>query len=344
LQMSLESLRREVNEKLLVFLWRQWSQLGVAGTVPFDDRWVIDPEALLVLSLEIGRYDPRLFDEIIDWTIRNGRLLSIQRLKNIFGLSASDSMARTLSAFAGVVDSHDPKSRWHRLAKQSGWADVAPEPFFVDLAGQPLPVLGISEQEFLRSGYARSPIQSRGMSAVVPMRPPTNLLFRLRAFLGLGPRAEILACVLTHLGGNASDIARSTWYSQPQVQEALSGLARAEVVLAKQRGGNKTYALSEGRWLALLDLTGDQLPSWVDWPRVFAALLEVTRLLAAVVSEAPSDYLLKSDLFGLSAKLRTGLTDTGIPNPFEWLLNLDQAAEAFEGRVRELVDHLSAPI
>jgi DNA-binding transcriptional ArsR family regulator len=341
--MSLESLRQEVSEKLLRFLWRQWSQLGVAGSVQFDDQWVIDPEALLIFSLEVGRYDPRLFDEIADWTVRNGRLVSIQRLKNTYGAVADDSLTRTLSAFAGVVDSHDPKSRWLRLVREGSPAEMTPEPFFLDMAGRPLPILGQLDKEFERVGYLRSSVQTRGMSAVVPMRPPTNLLFRLRAFLGLGPRAEILACLLTRFGGNASDIARSTWYSQPQVQEALSGLVRAEVVVARRRGRDKTYALNEERWLALLELTADQLPYWVDWPRVFAALLEITRFLSADRSEAPSEYLLRSDISTLSAKLSECLADTGIANPFERLLNLDQAAEAFEGRVCALADYLSAP-
>jgi len=187
--MSLENLRQEVNEELLRFLWRQWSQLGVAGDLAFEDRWIIDPEALLMFSLEVGRYDPRLFDEIIDWTTCNGRLLSIQRLKNILGPVSRGSLLKTLSAFAGVIDSRDPKSRWRRLIQETVPARETPEPFFVDLDDQPLPVIGEPDREFARAGYLRSRVQTRGMSVPVPMRPATNLLLRLRSLFGLGPRS-----------------------------------------------------------------------------------------------------------------------------------------------------------
>ena len=38
--MPLNSLRQTVNEELVRFLWRQWSQLGVAGDVEFRDSWI----------------------------------------------------------------------------------------------------------------------------------------------------------------------------------------------------------------------------------------------------------------------------------------------------------------
>ncbi|MDD3927980.1 MAG: hypothetical protein PHT33_15155 [bacterium] len=49
---------------------RKWSQLGVAGAIQAKDNWIIDPEALLLFTMDAGRYDPRLFDEVADWTLR----------------------------------------------------------------------------------------------------------------------------------------------------------------------------------------------------------------------------------------------------------------------------------
>jgi hypothetical protein len=57
-------------EETLDFLWRQWSALGVAGGARTEESWVIDPEALLIFSLQITRYEPRLFDEILDWLVK----------------------------------------------------------------------------------------------------------------------------------------------------------------------------------------------------------------------------------------------------------------------------------
>jgi hypothetical protein len=60
-------------ENVLDFLWRQWSALGIVGGARTEDVWAIDPEALLIFSLEMSRYEPRLFDEVLDWMVVNGK-------------------------------------------------------------------------------------------------------------------------------------------------------------------------------------------------------------------------------------------------------------------------------
>ena len=47
------------------------------------DAWVIDPEALLLLTCTMGRHEPRLFDEVLDWLRENGRFINVMRLKRI---------------------------------------------------------------------------------------------------------------------------------------------------------------------------------------------------------------------------------------------------------------------
>ena len=84
---SLKEFKNSYIELLLTFLWRQWSALGVAGYADTQDRWSIDLEALLIFTCSIGRYDPRLFDEVLDWIDKNGDLINVQRLKKIFDLS-----------------------------------------------------------------------------------------------------------------------------------------------------------------------------------------------------------------------------------------------------------------
>ncbi len=66
--------------EILNFLWRQWAQLGISGHVEFEDKWIIDPEALLLFSLSICRYEPRLFDEIFDWLNVNSQFINVHRL------------------------------------------------------------------------------------------------------------------------------------------------------------------------------------------------------------------------------------------------------------------------
>ena len=79
----LKEYRARYLDMLLDFLWREWTALGVAGHDRTTLKHVADPEALLLLTCSIGRYDPRLFDEVMDWLLKNGRYINVQRLRTI---------------------------------------------------------------------------------------------------------------------------------------------------------------------------------------------------------------------------------------------------------------------
>src|SRR4030066_2376816 len=81
--MSQKNFRQLFLDNILSFLWRQWSALGVLGEARAEDPWIIDPEPLLLFSLEMGRYEPRLFDEVLDWLVINGTWVDLQRLRGI---------------------------------------------------------------------------------------------------------------------------------------------------------------------------------------------------------------------------------------------------------------------
>ena len=340
LPMSLDQLRQETNDKVTRFLWRQWAQLGVASEVEFRDQWIIDPEALLVFTLELGRTDPRLIDEVIDWGVRNGRWLSLQRLRNVAESSAGQDTARAIAAFAAAMDARERKSRWKALCPAVRDTQPEPEAYFVDATGRPLPLVGEPDQGFLRAGYLRPRISARGMSMPVPMRPPTNLLFRLRALFGLGPRAEAVAYLLTHQAAHASEVARGARYSHTQVQDALAELASSDFAFVRLRGRQKVYALDAQQWRRFLEMD-EPLPLWIHWPRALAAVSRLSSFLARVSSEEVSDYLLRSEIRTISDELQTQLGDTGLANPFEKSLSTDDAYAAFEGRVRAIAEQLA---
>ena len=80
----LQDFRSRCLEGVLNLLWRQWCSLGVAGhSEPAREAYLIDPEALLLATTSLGRYDPRLFDESLDWLTGYGSLINLQRLKNL---------------------------------------------------------------------------------------------------------------------------------------------------------------------------------------------------------------------------------------------------------------------
>ncbi len=84
-------------DAILESLWTQWTDLGVAGTRGTrgdsgDSGALVDPEALLVGTITFGRYDPRLFDEVLDWLLLNGSLLDVTRLRRLVsGLTPPES-------------------------------------------------------------------------------------------------------------------------------------------------------------------------------------------------------------------------------------------------------------
>ena len=75
--------RKDLQRRLASFLWDEWGQMGVLATPSRRSPWAADPEALLLLSVEVGREEPRLLDEVLDWLVVNERLISVQRLRNL---------------------------------------------------------------------------------------------------------------------------------------------------------------------------------------------------------------------------------------------------------------------
>jgi hypothetical protein len=83
MESSLNNSKERLQARVLEFLWRQWSALGVAGSVAGHDFWIIDPEALLLVTTTFGRHDPRLFNEVLDWLNTNSQFVNLQRLQNL---------------------------------------------------------------------------------------------------------------------------------------------------------------------------------------------------------------------------------------------------------------------
>ena len=81
--MLISELKERAQQAFLEFAWRQWAQMGISANAVGFDRWAIDPEAMVLFTVAVARYDPRLLDEILDWIARNRRLLTMQRLRNL---------------------------------------------------------------------------------------------------------------------------------------------------------------------------------------------------------------------------------------------------------------------
>jgi DNA-binding transcriptional ArsR family regulator len=190
---------------LLNRAWIQWAALGVDATVERDDA-VVDPEALIALTAELGDADARLRDLSTDWCVAYGRYVNGSRLKQV---------ARELGTPGD---------------------DIGEYVATVGTAGGPSwPMATRPRSDYVRREKAR--LNS------ADSRP--RLRIRLRAAFGVNARADVLAALLASSprGLNAADLARVTRFSKPNVASALEALVLAGLVTARPVGNERRFVL-----------------------------------------------------------------------------------------------------
>lgn len=266
---SLTEFRERFRELLLNFLWRQWSALGVAGHSRSEDPWIIDPEALLLFTCTLGRHEPRLFDEVIDWLQANGPFINILRLKRILR-TEKFAGGRVLATVAGLMSKGAEVLKWKTLAESAEPAN-SPEALFFAKNGQTLPIVGDPDPHFARYGLKRGPLRLRGYSQTFRPTERTNLLLQLRALFGINVRCEIVLYLLAHEAAHPSKIARDAYYFVRAVQNTLVEMSHSGIVQLRSAGREKHYWLKTEHWATLLN-RDEQFPKWVTWPPLFSAL------------------------------------------------------------------------
>ena len=269
---SLHSFREILLQRLLAFLWRQWSALGVAGHARIDDPWMIDPEALLLFSTHIARHDARLFDEILDWLHTNGSWVNLQRLGSLYKDEGLGDSA-VLAAIADLLSRDTAHQKWKLLIQRVGqpWdpSSGLPERLFPSV-----PVFKNPDPVFLRHGLERGSIEFRGMSQMPRPDQPATFLFKLRSLFGMQARAEVMAWLLANEQGHPAEIARQTGYFRGSIQNVLNDLAVSGHIGSLRIGREKYFSvLRHEEWRFLLtwpDAGG--FPQWVNWAPLFHAI------------------------------------------------------------------------
>jgi hypothetical protein len=301
--MSISDVRQDLLSHLVSFLWSQWAQIGVLATTDRNDRWAADPEALLLLTFEVGREEPRLFDEVLDWLAVNERLISIQRLRN---LARDEGDHALIEAVVGWLGGRRRRARLEARAKAGGSTDL--EPFF---RNSRLPIAD-PDSAFLAQGFVKAKSEPSGKSQAPLVLLPINFAFRLRLLLGIGARAEAMRVLLTIDAprANTQVIAASTAYTKRNVQEAVTSLSAAGALDAFEVGNEQRFSAPHDRWSHFLKL--DDLPRQEDWPQLFAAYRKVLRWLADPAHEDLSDYMLSSEARTLAEEVIPDLQFAGI--------------------------------
>ena len=251
------------------FLWREWSALGVAGNGGVNGRWIIDPEALLLATTTFGRYDLRLFDEVLGWLNTNGQTLNLQRLQNLAPHFGQRSILNGMAAHLAKRAIH---FKWRAFLREPRPATVG-ELLFPDL-----PVLGEPDELFARHGWRRGPVKLRQLSQPPDPHQAANLLFKLRALFGVQARAEVMAYLLTFEFGYPREMAQRLAYFPRTLQTTLNDMERSGHVLAQRDGREKRFWLRREEWRFLITWPaggtsgGREFPGWVDWSQRFVAL------------------------------------------------------------------------
>lgn len=198
-----------------------WTELGVSGWTSSHSDWGIDPEPLMLFTAWLGDTDPRLRDESLDWCIRNWRLISKTRLRNLAAAQpagvrdAFGEYAATVAAHAGVT-----------------WPG-ATEP-----------------RRYTVTGRSTQPVLER----------PAAAWLRIRALFGIGARAEILRCLLSSASPTlgTARLADLTGYTKRNIAEECDTLHRAGLLAVRTRGNRFTYSL---RRRAALEAFVGELPA-----------------------------------------------------------------------------------
>lgn len=280
---ELAQLADELRDAVLRVVWRQWRTLGAAAVgrhtshsraADGETRHVealIDPEALVLISLTLLRDERRLGDMLHDWAVLNSDLLSVQRIKNLeadYPAPMQNELMHQLALFATAASDEGKDLRWRPLAHRPS------------VSGEGKHGARASSDESLNDSLARTSHAHAPSGARVKMRAArtrlladATLLLRLRLGFGVGIKADLLAFLLARAEDWATvrEVVDATGYTSAAVRRAAEDLAAARLIESLD-GQPSGYRVSYAYWAPLLGLK-DRPPRWAAWHErfVFAA-------------------------------------------------------------------------
>jgi hypothetical protein len=300
---------RALSDRLVSFAWQEWAQMGLLIAPSYTSPWAQDPEALIVFTLEVGRDEPRLFDELLDWILHNEARLSVRRLR---AMCLDETDRRLVEATVGWLASHRPRARWspRREGDQAALGRTDLEPLF---RAEDMPIRKV-DPDFAAVGFLRPLLLPSGKSVSPDLMTTIDLAFRLRAILGVGIRSEVVRIMLTGRPAlaTAQMLAHASGYSKRNVHDALSGLAEAQVLASFNMDAEQRYRINTEIWAALLQRDVTSLPIQRDWPQLLGSLRLIQRWSNAQKNLDSSDYMRRSETRQLLLRISPDLGFAGI--------------------------------
>jgi len=330
--------KETVLAQLLTLLWRQWAAIGVSGYSGSEETKVVDPEALLLLTLTVARYDARLVDEVLDWLMVNGNHLNVQRLQSL--VKQVDFQAKAeLSAVAELLGQQTSVAlKWKKLA--SRYTQVKERPLFHMKDGRPMPSPKDCDEIFQRHGLLRPPVKIRNLSQSFPCAGMATLLLRLRALLGVNLRCEIL-CLLGSVDEiHPSLIARRTGQNPRSIQNLLAEMVLSGVVQVRTSAREKVYSLVPGILDQLLRPEG--FTPWRNSVPLFRALEILWLGLTDPKQQNLDPLMLASEWRRLAKEIKVLFGDAGMGQPLRESSSFagEKYYEIFQDDVRKILERL----
>ena len=261
--------KQELLDAVLELLWKQWTQLGIAGQINTSDNFVLDPEALLIFSAHFARFDQRLYDLIIDWLQCNGESINLPRLKALlkhFGDADRNSL--------GFITASVNLKKWNVFAKTLLPEDIETEPLFFENDFVSTPDKKALHYGFKRNRYVQS-------NKVMPFSNNSNasLLLRLRGAFGMSARAEAILTMLNKEFCRIQDVADAGGFSWKAASDVLDELCTSgvAVTLDKNKRG-RTYFLKDVS--TMRSLFGVDTVKFPDWLTIFEMLSTVWKCIS----------------------------------------------------------------
>ena len=292
-----------LRESVIEAIWIQWRSLGSLIDSDRLAHTMVDPEALLLVSLTLRHHERRLWDVLVSWAKNGSKLFSLQRVKNLQDRYPDLTKGR-LAEFAHRARKEGNDFRWRSLTG----SDLGPA----------------ARNQDLWEAYPR-------------VWQPAALVVRMRLGIGIGVMSDLLSFLISLLGEWASArlIAQATDYSVYSIRRVADNMASAQLIESTQEKPVQYRAKIEA-WRDLLGTDGG-LPEWHFWHQVYSFAAKAIIAGESGEWEGLSPYLLSTKLRDLVEDHQDAfiLNHIDFPDPRKY------AGEAYLPAFSELLENLA---
>lgn len=274
-------------QTLIQIAWDQWGALGidVPGGTHRPELSLVDPEALLLISLYLLPSDRELKEPLDWWVGSASALTSIHRLRRLLTMFPTIVERRLQHLAALAVATGD--CRWKaliRTVRRTSKSMLEPR--------------GLTPAKDLKN--PTGPVIRSTVPRPIDIMNPAALILRVRLLFGVGPRADLITCMLSRGGQTATarELLNTTAYGTSAVYRILDELAGAGIV-ARTKSRPATYQICSEAWQEVLgrsviqhDVKGKvgfrrgylkktAAPMWLCWPQLFSYLATLSEACRA---------------------------------------------------------------